>query len=54
MVFNNFIHGEDSTVTVYGDSAGPSDVTWLNEGIKSLQVNFATLYILAILVLRFK
>ncbi|EJD03283.1 uncharacterized protein FOMMEDRAFT_168292 [Fomitiporia mediterranea MF3/22] len=37
-MFNRFIHGEDSTVTVVGDSAGPSDVTWLNEGIKSLQI----------------
>lgn len=25
-VFNNFIHGKDSNVIVYGDSAGPSDV----------------------------
>ena len=37
-LFNNFIHGQDSTVRVIGDSAGPSDVTWLNEGIKSLQI----------------
>lgn len=37
-VFNAFIHGQDSPVTVYGDSAGPSDVTWLNTGIKSLQI----------------
>ena len=29
----------DSNVTVVGDSAGPSDVTWLNKGIKSLQVS---------------
>lgn len=25
-VFNNFIHGMDSNVTVVGESAGPSDV----------------------------
>ncbi|KAI0063538.1 hypothetical protein BV25DRAFT_1915044 [Artomyces pyxidatus] len=37
-IFNNFIHGLDSNVSVHGDSAGPSDVTWLNEGIKSLIV----------------
>ncbi|KAI5120964.1 hypothetical protein M0805_006636 [Coniferiporia weirii] len=37
-IFNSFIHGQDSPVTVIGDSAGPSDVTWLNEGIKSLQI----------------
>ncbi|KAI0268735.1 hypothetical protein BC834DRAFT_651204 [Gloeopeniophorella convolvens] len=37
-VFNSFIHGLDSNVSVHGDSAGPSDVTWLNEGIKSLLV----------------
>ncbi|KII92866.1 hypothetical protein PLICRDRAFT_102438 [Plicaturopsis crispa FD-325 SS-3] len=37
-VFNNFIHGKDSNVSVTGTSAGPSDVTWLNTAIKSLQV----------------
>ena len=37
-IFNAFIHGQDSNVTVIGDSAGPSAVTWLNEGIKSLQI----------------
>ncbi|KAG1742190.1 hypothetical protein EDB19DRAFT_1702736 [Suillus lakei] len=37
-IFNNYIHGMDSQVTVYGASAGPSDVTWLNEGIQTLQV----------------
>ncbi|KAI0354382.1 hypothetical protein OH77DRAFT_1404952 [Trametes cingulata] len=37
-IFNNFIHAQDSNVTVRGDSAGPTDVTWLNEGIKSLEV----------------
>ncbi|KAA1471743.1 hypothetical protein DENSPDRAFT_133322 [Dentipellis sp. KUC8613] len=38
-IFNNFIHGMGSNVSVHGDSAGPSDVTWLNEGIKSLIVS---------------
>ncbi|CDO73852.1 hypothetical protein BN946_scf185016.g9 [Trametes cinnabarina] len=37
-IFNNFIHAKDSNVTVRGDSAGPTDVTWLNEAIKSLEV----------------
>ncbi|KAI0370690.1 hypothetical protein BV20DRAFT_966193 [Pilatotrama ljubarskyi] len=37
-IFNNFIHALDSNVTVRGDSAGPTDVTWLNEGIKNLEV----------------
>ena len=27
-IFNNFIHGKDSNVTVYGDTAGPSDVRY--------------------------
>lgn len=38
-IFNSFIHGQDSSIQVQGDSAGPSDVTWLNEGIKSLQID---------------
>ncbi|KAK0241921.1 hypothetical protein EDD85DRAFT_820884 [Armillaria nabsnona] len=37
-LFNNFIHGKDSNIIVHGASAGPEDVIWLNEGIKSLQV----------------
>ncbi|KAH8979124.1 hypothetical protein EDB92DRAFT_1821158 [Lactarius akahatsu] len=37
-IFNNFIHGLDSNVSVHGDSAGRGDATWLNEGIKSLVV----------------
>ncbi|KAJ8482152.1 hypothetical protein ONZ45_g15054 [Pleurotus djamor] len=37
-VFTNFIHGKDSNVAVHGASAGSSEVTWLNEGIKALQV----------------
>ncbi|KIM45161.1 hypothetical protein M413DRAFT_332807 [Hebeloma cylindrosporum] len=37
-IFNNFVQGKDSNVVVQGASAGSSDVTWLNEGIKALQV----------------
>ncbi|KAJ7874667.1 hypothetical protein B0H14DRAFT_3551962 [Mycena olivaceomarginata] len=37
-VFNNFVHGLDSNVVVNGASAGSSDVTWLNEGIKALSI----------------
>lgn len=37
-VFNNFVHGKDSNITVKGASAGPSDVTWLNDGIKALEI----------------
>ncbi|KAF9484474.1 hypothetical protein BDN70DRAFT_872495 [Pholiota conissans] len=37
-VFNNFIQGEDSNVIVQGVSAGSGDVTWLNDGIKALQI----------------
>ncbi|KAI6169518.1 hypothetical protein EDD17DRAFT_1748665 [Pisolithus thermaeus] len=39
VVFNNFIHGLDSNVMVEGASAGPTDVTWLNEGIQTLQID---------------
>ncbi|KAI0739355.1 hypothetical protein C8Q80DRAFT_1123812 [Daedaleopsis nitida] len=37
-MFNSFIHGKDSDIIVQGQSAGPTDVTWLNEGIKALKV----------------
>ncbi|KAH9835153.1 uncharacterized protein C8Q71DRAFT_764402 [Rhodofomes roseus] len=37
-IFNNFIHGKDSNVTVYGASAGSADVTWLNQAIKTLEI----------------
>ncbi|KAF5351977.1 hypothetical protein D9756_007389 [Leucocoprinus leucothites] len=37
-IFNNFVAGKPSDVIVQGASAGPSSVTWLNEGIKSLKV----------------
>ncbi|GJJ06156.1 hypothetical protein Clacol_000345 [Clathrus columnatus] len=38
-VFTNFIHGIPSNVSVVGASAGPSDVTWLNDAISSLKVS---------------
>ncbi|KAH9961311.1 hypothetical protein BC827DRAFT_1260505 [Russula dissimulans] len=38
-VFNNFIHGLDSHVSVHGDSTGPEDVAWLNDAFKSLIVD---------------
>ncbi|KAI0710861.1 hypothetical protein C8Q76DRAFT_623714 [Earliella scabrosa] len=37
-MFNAFIHGKDSDILVQGQSAGPTDVSWLNEGIKALKV----------------
>ncbi|KAG5646292.1 hypothetical protein DXG03_003889 [Asterophora parasitica] len=37
-IFNNFVHGKDSNVEVRGASAGSKEVTWLNEGIKSLRI----------------
>lgn len=37
-VFTDFIHGKSSDVTVNGDFAGPSSVSWLNEGIKELSL----------------
>ncbi|ESK92921.1 hypothetical protein Moror_8994 [Moniliophthora roreri MCA 2997] len=37
-IFNNFVHGKDSDLVVHGAGAGSSDVTWLNEGIRILQV----------------
>ncbi|KZT27986.1 hypothetical protein NEOLEDRAFT_1129882 [Neolentinus lepideus HHB14362 ss-1] len=37
-IFNNFIHGKDSNIVIQGQNAGPVEVTWLNEGIKSLRV----------------
>lgn len=37
-IFNNFIHGKNNDLVVQGTAAGPSDVSWLNEGIKSLKV----------------
>ncbi|KAE9401586.1 hypothetical protein BT96DRAFT_918717 [Gymnopus androsaceus JB14] len=37
-IFNNFVHGLDSDLVVQGASAGPSDVTWLNNAITVLDV----------------
>ncbi|KAF9007982.1 hypothetical protein BDQ17DRAFT_1388900 [Cyathus striatus] len=37
-VFNSFVQGNDTSIIVQGASAGPSDVTWLNDGIKALRV----------------
>ncbi|SCV70806.1 BQ2448_3568 [Microbotryum intermedium] len=37
-IFNAFIHGVPSDLVVAGDSAGPADCTWLNEGIKQLKI----------------
>ncbi|KAJ7072466.1 hypothetical protein C8F01DRAFT_1299136 [Mycena amicta] len=37
-VFNKFVQGQDSDVVVQGAGAGSSSVTWLNDGIKALQV----------------
>jgi hypothetical protein len=37
-IFNGFINGVPSDLIVKGDYAGPSDVTWLNEGIKRLSI----------------
>src|SRR5262249_40187244 len=38
-IFNRFVQGQDSPVSVHGASAGPSSATWLNEGIKALIVD---------------
>lgn len=37
-IFNGYIHGVPSDLIVQGNSAGPSDCTWLNEGIKVLKI----------------
>lgn len=37
-IFNGFIHGIPSNLIVAGANAGPSDCTWLNEGIKKLKI----------------
>ncbi|KAH9907677.1 uncharacterized protein BXZ73DRAFT_102073 [Epithele typhae] len=39
-IFNAFIHGND--IVVQGDSADPTDISWLNDGIKVLQVQTVT------------
>lgn len=37
-LFNGFIHGVPSDLVVQGDFAGPSDCSWLNNGIKQLGI----------------
>ncbi|GAA5951249.1 hypothetical protein JCM3765_002422 [Sporobolomyces pararoseus] len=37
-IFNGFVHGVPSQLVVHGDYAGPSDCSWLNNGIKKLAI----------------
>ncbi|KAM0789126.1 hypothetical protein ACM66B_003180 [Microbotryomycetes sp. NB124-2] len=37
-LFNGFLHGVPADLIVRGQYAGPSDVVWLNEGIKQLAI----------------
>ncbi|WFD49313.1 hypothetical protein GLX27_003993 [Malassezia furfur] len=37
--FTDVVHGKTIPVQIHGEYAGPSDVTWLNEGIKLLQIS---------------
>lgn len=37
-VFTRFVHNQNTALVVNGVYAGPSDVVWLNEGIKALSV----------------
>ncbi|GAA6063179.1 hypothetical protein JCM10212_003114 [Sporobolomyces blumeae] len=37
-IFNGFVHGVPSKLVVHGDSAGPADCSWLNNGIKKLAI----------------
>ncbi|KAK2467793.1 hypothetical protein APHAL10511_000088 [Amanita phalloides] len=37
-VFNNFLHGMDSNITVEGAGTAPTEVTWLNDGVKVLKI----------------
>lgn len=37
-IFNGYLHGVPSLLVVAGNNAGPSDCTWLNNGIKALQI----------------
>ncbi|GAA5914535.1 uncharacterized protein JCM6883_003197 [Sporobolomyces salmoneus] len=37
-IFNGFVHGVPSQLVVRGDYAGPSDCSWLNNGIKQLAI----------------
>lgn len=38
-IFTRFVHNQNTGLTVSGQYAGPSDVVWLNEGIKALNVD---------------
>ncbi|KAJ7594702.1 hypothetical protein C8J56DRAFT_446479 [Mycena floridula] len=38
-VFNKFVQGQDSAVSVRGSAAGPASATWLNDGIKALSID---------------
>ncbi|WFD34248.1 hypothetical protein MCUN1_001085 [Malassezia cuniculi] len=38
-IFTDVVHGQSIPVTIKGLYAGPSEVTWLNEGIKALTTN---------------
>jgi hypothetical protein len=37
-IFNGFVHGVPSDLVVHGDTAGPAECSWLNEGIKQLAI----------------
>ncbi|CAO1623850.1 unnamed protein product [Parajaminaea phylloscopi] len=37
-IFTRFVHDQPTDVVVHGDTAGPSGVSWLNDGIKALTV----------------
>ncbi|CEH17102.1 Protein of unknown function DUF3712 [Ceraceosorus bombacis] len=40
-ILTNFVHDRNTGLNVRGEFAGPSDVVWLNEGIKVLDVEVA-------------
>lgn len=37
-IFNGYLHGVPADLVVHGDTAGPADVSWLNDGIKKLAI----------------
>ncbi|WFD44515.1 hypothetical protein MPSI1_003183 [Malassezia psittaci] len=37
--FTDVVHGKDIPVNVHGEYAGPEEVTWLNEGIRLLNIS---------------
>ncbi|KEI38050.1 uncharacterized protein L969DRAFT_18838 [Mixia osmundae IAM 14324] len=37
-IFNGFVHGVPAQLLVHGVTAGPDGVTWLNDGIKALEI----------------